>query len=256
MYYMCKGTIKMRNRISARCFAILFALLALLLGTQTAYATSSDFVPVTGISGVPSFAYVGVPQALAGTVKPANADNQTITWSVVDAGDTGATISKGILSTTNTGTVKVCATITNGSAPSTDYTQEFDINVENVVAVTNISNLPSDAIVGVPLPLSATVLPENATFKTLTWKVTDADNTGAHIRDGMLYTTNTGIASLLVEIKNGRGAIDFWSHFNVVVKPFIPVTGISGVPATARLHRVRPAPLRHRRACECLQSHD
>jgi hypothetical protein len=92
-------------------------------------AVVSPFVPVTGITGVPTSGLVGADIALTGTVAPANADNKTIAWSVKDAGTTGATISGSTLTTTATGTVSVTATIENGLTETTDYTQDFSITI-------------------------------------------------------------------------------------------------------------------------------
>jgi len=89
----------------------------------------ASHVAVTDITEVPSTATVGVDLTLAGTVQPANATYQSIVWSVKDDGGTGATIAGNTLSTTAPGTVTVTATIANGAAPGTDYTQDFIIEV-------------------------------------------------------------------------------------------------------------------------------
>ena len=65
-------------------------------------------------------------------ITPNNATNQTIVWSVQDAGTTGATISGNILNTPAAGTVTVRATITNGASASSNYTQDFSITVSGV----------------------------------------------------------------------------------------------------------------------------
>ena len=94
-----------------------------------------DFVPVTNITGVPTTATVTVPCTLTGTVVPANATNKTITWSVQNAGTTGATISPAgggggwNLNTTGIGTVVVTATIENGASETSNFTKNFTITV-------------------------------------------------------------------------------------------------------------------------------
>jgi len=96
---------------------------------------ADGFVAVTDISGVPDTATAGMPLTLIGTVVPNNATNQTVTWSVYNAGDTGASISGDILSTTAAGVAVVRATVTNGLTASSDYTQDFNITV-NAAPVT------------------------------------------------------------------------------------------------------------------------
>jgi hypothetical protein len=88
------------------------------------------FVPVAEITGVPTEATATLPLALIGTVLPNDATNQTITWSVQEAGTTGATISGGnVLNTIGAGTAIVLATIANGATETTDHTEEFPITV-------------------------------------------------------------------------------------------------------------------------------
>ncbi len=92
-----------------------------------------SFVPVTNITGVPTATTVTVPLVLIGTVLPSNATNRAITWSVQNAGTTGATITGNTLNTTAPGTVTVRATITNGTAVGANYTQNFNITVSKAV---------------------------------------------------------------------------------------------------------------------------
>jgi len=102
-------------------------------GTSTqvsvALGACGVFVPVTNITGVPTSATVGVPLTLSGTVLPSNATNRTITWSVSNAGTTGASINGNTFNATATGTAEVTATIVNGLAPGTNYMQVFYITV-------------------------------------------------------------------------------------------------------------------------------
>jgi len=90
----------------------------------------SGFTPVTDIFDVPDEALVGAPLFLGGTVSPSDASYQNITWSVVDAGDTGAAIEGGVLTASGEGTVTVSATITSGTAPGTSFTKGFTITVK------------------------------------------------------------------------------------------------------------------------------
>jgi len=97
--------------------------------TQDFYITiANTFVPVTGITGVPSVASEGTLY-LSVTVAPTNATNKAITWSVKSAGTTNATISGNTLTTRAGGTVTITATIANGRTASTPYTQDFSITI-------------------------------------------------------------------------------------------------------------------------------
>jgi hypothetical protein len=112
------------------------ALVTLAVSNEAGMATLREvsivrapYVKVTGITGVPAAAKAGTPLALSGTAIPSNATNQTIVWTVLSAGATGATISGNTLKTTAAGTVTVRATIANGLTPSSNYTQNFNITV-------------------------------------------------------------------------------------------------------------------------------
>ncbi|MCL2577112.1 MAG: PASTA domain-containing protein [Defluviitaleaceae bacterium] len=70
-----------------------------------------------------------VQYTLSGVVAPENATNTAITWSIQNAGTTGATITGvngNIINTTGTGAVTVRATIVGGGATATaNFTQDF-----------------------------------------------------------------------------------------------------------------------------------
>ena len=179
---------------------------------------TSDFVPVTDITNVPKAAIVNTPLTLTATVLPTNATNKTIVWSVVSG---SATISGNVLTATAVGTVTVKATIKNGSSPTTDYTQNFDITVTaTFVAVTNISNVPTTATVNVPLTLTATVTPSNATNQTIVWTVKSAGTTNAKITNGNQFTaTAVGTATVTATIKDGKAVgTDYTKDFSIKVE--------------------------------------
>jgi hypothetical protein len=104
---------------------------------QTPYLNDDDcgeepeFIPVTNITGVPTTAIIGVGLTLVGTVIPTHATHKTIEWSVKTDGGTGSIIINEVLTATDTGTVIITATITNGAAIDADYIQDFNIVVDD-----------------------------------------------------------------------------------------------------------------------------
>jgi len=204
-------------------------------GIKTATATSNvatveitvtpAFVPVTNIMDVPTTATVGTPLTLTGTVVPSNATNQTIVWSVQDAGTTGASISGSTFNTTSAGSVTVRATIVNGLTETTNYTQDFPITVNQpFVPVTNITGVPTTATVGTPLTLTDTVVPSNATNQTIVWSVQDAGTTGASISGSTLSTTSSGTVTVRATITNGlTTTTNYTQNFTITVN--VPMTG-------------------------------
>jgi len=87
----------------------------------------APFVAVTGITGVPAAGTVDVALALTATVAPANATNKDIAWEVKTDGGTNSVITGSSLTATAAGTVTVTATIEDGEAVGTNYTEDFDI---------------------------------------------------------------------------------------------------------------------------------
>jgi len=97
--------------------------------SSVARVTVNDaFVPVTNITGVPATVLAGTPLTLSGFVAPFYATNRDITWSLLNAGTTGATISGNTFNAAATGEAVVRATITNGR-DGFDFTQDFTITV-------------------------------------------------------------------------------------------------------------------------------
>ena len=107
--------------------------------------TTADYVPVSNITGVPTTVTVGTEFTLTGTIVPTNATSKTIVWSVKNQGTTALTMTTeqefayvdGILTPithiiytpTAPGTVIFTATVKDGIATGTDYTQDFSIVV-------------------------------------------------------------------------------------------------------------------------------
>ena len=209
-------------------------------GAKFNITSNSAFVPITGITGVPTTATAGVNLTLSGTVAPANATNQTIVWSVQSAGTTGATVTGSTLSTTAAGTVTVRATIANGLTESTNYTKDFDITVNTAfVPVTNITGVPTTATAGVGLTLSGTVAPANATKQTIVWSVQSAGTTGATVTGSTLSTTAAGTVTVRATIANGlTESTNYTKDFDITVSAAAPtVTSVTVSPLTITVQK-------------------
>ena len=202
----------------------------------TAYTqdfTITVIMPVTNISNVPAAGAVGGNLDLSvATAEPGDASNKTIVWSIQNARTTGATISGTTLKTTAAGTVTVTATITNGSAVGTPYAQNFNITI--IQAVTGISGIPSAAQINVPLTLTGTVAPSNATYKTIAWNVQDAGTTGATISGNTLNATAAGTVTVTAVVADGLLPGTDYSKKDIAIKvDVVPVTSITNVPVAA-----------------------
>ncbi|MCL2843122.1 MAG: family 43 glycosylhydrolase, partial [Oscillospiraceae bacterium] len=114
----------------------------------------SEFEPVTAITKTSALTVAAnTPLTLAGTVVPTDATNTTIVWS-------GTGVENGVLTATAAGTAMVTATVVDGTAVGTNFTQTFEIVVTAPV-VTGIAVTTQPALtytVGDALDLSGLVV--------------------------------------------------------------------------------------------------
>ncbi|MCL2406425.1 MAG: S-layer homology domain-containing protein [Defluviitaleaceae bacterium] len=188
--------------------------------------------PVTGIVKTSaSTMAAGTPLALTADVVPGNATNQTIVWSVENAGVMGAVISGGNqLSLSVGGTAIVRATVVDGVAPGMDFYKDFMITaMQPVTDIIKTSSLT--LIAGTPLTLTADVVPLNASSQSIVWSIVSPGATGSTLVDNVLSATDTGTVTVRATVINGASATeDFTKDFTVSV--FVPVTEITKTSTT------------------------
>ena len=119
----------------------------------------------------------------------------------------------GIISGTPTATASAgtaTVTITDSSSPAQTITVtiKYGAVTRAVRPVTDITNVPTEAIAGIDLALTATVLPDNASNKTIVWSVKSDGNTGATIAAGsnVLKTTIGGTVVVTATIAKGQSS--------------------------------------------------
>jgi len=98
-----------------------------------------------------------------------------------------------------------------------------DINIYNsnssFIPVSNIIGVPAFANTEVSLPLTGTIIPSNATNKSIIWTIHNAGTTGATITgSNTLNTTEAGILVVRATILNGTAdGVDFIKDFEITV---------------------------------------
>ena len=107
------------------------------------------------------------------------------------------------------------------------------------VSVTEISGVSSVVEVNKPLLLAATVLPSDATNKTIAWSVKNAGSTGATVSGDKLNATAAGIVSVTATIVGGSTpTTPFITDFSITVKnpaDMPVVTGVSVTPSSVNV---------------------
>ena len=211
----------------------------------------TSFVPVTSITPASVSQVMGTQGVNLNSlfsVQPANATHKTIIWELLSGpGMTPGPLNSPIINIpTEAGTIHLRATITNGISDilwmhpiNVSFAQQVSINIESFVPVTRITDVPNRAYVGVPLPLTATVVPENATNKDIVWSIAAAGNTGAFIDPitGMLVTQNTGEVTVMATVRDGHAITTVPGLFTQIAD-FLPVcqVGVPGNPTVSCAH--------------------
>lgn len=214
-------------------------------GATTSENYTKDFVvtinpvhqKVTGITDLPTSGVADHNLELTGTVTPSDASKKDITWSIVDAGTTGAVLSGKTLKTNAAGTVKLKATIAGGGATSSeDYSEEVIItiaaNPNPYKAVTDITGVSTSGTATIDMTLSGTIAPTDATNQNITWSVKDAGTTGATIDGNTLKTTAKGTVVVTATVEGGgtTSTQDYTKDFTITIKEnHKSVTGITGI---------------------------
>jgi len=156
---------------------------------------------VTGVSlNKPTISLiVGTSERLTVTVEPANAANKTVTWSS-DNSAVATVDNDGIVTAVAAGTATITVTTQDGNKTAT-----CEVTVTPpVINVTNVTLNKSDLslIIGGTEQLTATIEPDNATDKMVTWSssntaVATVDN------DGIVTAVAAGIAIITVTTQDG-----------------------------------------------------
>ena len=152
---------------------------------------------------------IGSELVLVATVSPDNADNKQVVWSSSD--ETVATVNQeGKVTAQNVGNAVIKAKAVDGG-----YSASCSITVYKPVESIVI---PEQLVVyvGQEVPISATVLPEDATDKSLAWATS---NQAASVsNDGIVTGTYRGSAIITVSAKDGSGIT---AQCNVTVKQYV-----------------------------------
>ena len=151
--------------------ALFISLCALLLagtGCKKNAEPEPHKVIVTSVSVKPSSLSlkVGETAQLTATVTPVNADNDNVSWSSSD--NSVATVSNGIVTAVKEGTSTITVTTIDGGKTAT-CAVTVSTDIVPVTGITIDQGATAEVEEGKTITLTATVQPDNATDKTVTW---------------------------------------------------------------------------------------
>ncbi|MBQ3404145.1 MAG: Ig-like domain-containing protein, partial [Oscillospiraceae bacterium] len=178
--------------------------------------TPADRLDPTGISLNKSNVQMQVDGILwiAATVTPANASETWATWESSD--NSIATVSGGKVTGIKPGTVTITATTSNGISASCKVT----VMEKNPATGITLNKSNEQLIVGDFLWITATVLPDTAENKTVTW--TSSDSSVATVYNGKVTGLKPGTVTITASTHNGKTAA-----CKVTVNKAIEITSIT-----------------------------
>ena len=165
--------------------------------------TSGSMVYVSSVSLSPTTLSMTVGEArnIVATVSPSNATNKSLVWE--SSNNNVATVSQaGRVIAVGAGTCQIYATSTDGS----NKTGICNVTVAGqTVSVTGVSVNPTslNLSVGASYRLAATVVPSNATNKSVTWSVRD-DDIATVSGEGVVTGVSAGTTVVTVRTVDGN----------------------------------------------------
>jgi len=173
-----------------------------------------NFVPVssiivTGVDGLSSIDKPGGTLQLFAEVRPSNATNKTVTWSIADGTGHSTITASGLVTAVRNGTVIARATANDGSGTYGTLTITISNQISFVpvgaIIVTGANGQSAIDEPGGSLQLNASVFPDNATNKKVYWSI--SDNTGHAVIDetGRVTAVKDGLVVAKAAASDGTG---------------------------------------------------
>jgi uncharacterized protein YjdB len=171
---------------------------SIISSTATLTVTTPDTVPTSvTISPKPVTIEIGKWQQLTATVLPSNATDKTVTWT---SNSKVATVSSsGVVSGSEVGTATITAKTNSGARTDTCIVTVKTAGIQPT-SVTIAPN-PVTIEIGKWQQLTVTVLPSNATDKTVTW--TSNSRAATVSSSGIVSGSEAGTATITVKTNTG-----------------------------------------------------
>ena len=188
-----------------------------------------DPIVVTGITLDKTTATVeeGATVTLTATVTPDNATDKTVTWSTSD--ETIATVSGGVVTGVKAGEVTITAKAGDKSATCTVTVtaKQGTEDPDDPIAVESITLDKTTATVeeGAKVTLTATVTPDNATDKTVTWST--SNETIATVSGGVVTGVKAGEVTITAKAGDKSATCTVTVTAATTEPEVVPVTGVT-----------------------------
>lgn len=185
-------------------------------------ATEEKVIPVESITLNKSLLElkVGQSEQLSASILPENATQKLVSWSSV--GDAASVDSKGVVTALKPGEATIIASTPKGEVEATcQVVVKEDTKLVPVTSIT-LDKESLELSTGDRYSLKATVLPKNASDKSIVWK---SDNEEvATVKQGVINALKAGSANITATTVDGNFSA---SCALTVIQKIVPVTGVS-----------------------------
>jgi uncharacterized protein YjdB len=164
---------------------------------------------------------------LTSKITPIDATNQSITWTIMNGSGKATISSTGLVLAISNGTVIAKATANDGSGVFGQL--EITISNQQLIPVTSITVEGAEASNTInidkgTLQLTATVSPNTARDKTVTWSIINVTGLATISSSGLVTAISNGIVTARATANDGSG---IYGQLEIsIVNQFIPVTEI------------------------------
>ena len=213
----------------------IYGTFAVILSNQIVPVTS---IIVTGVAGETTIATDNGSLQLTEAVFPANASDNTVTWSIINGTGQAIINSTGLVTAVENGTVTARASSNDGSG----IFGTLDIFISNQLVLVNgiiisgeggITNINTD---NGSLQLIASILPADATDKTLTWSIVNGTNLAIISTSGLVTALDNGTITVRATANDGS---DVYGTIVITISDqIIPVSNIT-VRGSGGSNRIR-----------------
>ena len=182
---------------------------------------------VTGVSISKSSLtlYTGQTETLSAQVKPDDATDTRLTWSSSDK--TVATVANGKVTALKAGSVQIRVTTFEGG-----FQDVCNLTVKQHVTGLDLSHSTRTIYLGQTVTMTATVLPSDASDKSVTWTSSNSDIVSV-TQNGSVTANAMGEAEITATSNDGGFSK---SRKVTVIEPLVPATSLTLTPKTMSLN--------------------
>jgi uncharacterized protein YjdB len=207
-----------------------YGLFTITISNQIILVTS---IVVSATGGTTTITTDGGTLQLSALVLPSNATNPAVTWSISNGTDKASITSTGLVTALDNGTAVARATAKDGSGTYGSLTMTISNQVITVtgISVTGAGGATLITLLGGTLQLSASVLPANASNKTVNWSITSGSDKASISSTGLITALANGTAVARATANDGSGV--YGTLAITISNQVIPVTSITVSGGTA-----------------------